>query len=42
MHQTTIFDMLGAEYDKYKTKESDDWCWQKKDYPQTMLVELNF
>ena len=35
MHQTTIFDMLGAEYDKYKTKESDDWCWQKKDYPQS-------
>lgn len=33
MQQSNIFDMLGSEYDYLKTKESDDWNWQLKDYP---------
>lgn len=35
MHQATIFDMLGAEYDCYKTKNSSDWNWKFSDYPKS-------
>lgn len=31
--QQSLFDMLGSEYDHYKTKESNDWYWHFKDYP---------
>lgn len=34
MHQVTLFDMLGAEYDCYKPKDSFDWFWEFKDYPE--------
>lgn len=35
MHQANLFDMLGAEYDYYKTKESNDWNWKFSDYPKS-------
>lgn len=31
--QQSIFDLLGSEYNNYKTKESNDWYWHFKDYP---------
>jgi DNA (cytosine-5)-methyltransferase 1 len=31
--QQSLFDLLGSEYDHYKTKTSDDWYWNFKDYP---------
>ncbi len=34
MQQSTIFDMLGSDYDHLKTKNSDDWYWHFKDYPE--------
>ena len=33
MQQMSLFDLLGAEYDDYKLKESNDWYWHFKDYP---------
>ena len=33
MQQSTIFDMLGKEYEHYKIKSSNDWKWTFKDYP---------
>jgi len=33
--QLTFFDLLGAEFDKYKEKESNDWYWYFKDYPKS-------
>ena len=35
MHQANLFDMLGAEYDYYKTKDSNDWNWKFSDYPKS-------
>lgn len=36
MEQITLFDdLLGEEYSKYKTKESNDWKWSFKDYPKS-------
>ena len=31
--QQSLFDLLGSEYDHYKTKTSDDWYWHFNDYP---------
>ena len=33
--QQSIFDLLGSEFDEYKTKESNDWYWHFKDYPKS-------
>lgn len=33
--QQSIFDLLGSEFDEYKTKESNDWYWHLKDYPKS-------
>ena len=40
MQQMSLFDMLGAEYDDYKTKESNDWYWHFKDYPPTNNLKV--
>lgn len=32
--QQSLFDLLGSDYDIYKTKESKDWHWNLKDYPK--------
>lgn len=35
MGQISFFDdMIGAEFDKFRTKESNDWKWNFKDYPR--------
>jgi len=35
MGQISFFDdMIGAEFDKFRTKESNDWKWSFKDYPR--------
>ena len=31
--QQSIFDLLGDEFDYFKTKESNDWYWHFSDYP---------
>ncbi len=33
--QQSIFDLLGSEGEKFKAKESTDWNWSFKDYPQS-------
>ena len=34
--QQSLFDMLGSEFDYYKTQDSNnDWFWHLKDYPKT-------
>ncbi len=33
MQQQSLFDMLGSEYEHFKTKESNDWKWHLSDYP---------
>ena len=33
MQQISFFETLGSDYEQYKEKESDDWNWQFKDYP---------
>ncbi len=34
MEQISLFDdMLGSDFEKYKTKESNDWNWKFSDYP---------
>ncbi len=34
MQQSSIFDMLGDDFNDYKTKESNDWFWHFRDYPK--------
>lgn len=33
MQQMSLFELLGAEYNNFKTKESNDWYWHFNDYP---------
>lgn len=35
MQQHNLFDMLGSEYDYFKTKDSNEWYWHFKDYPKS-------
>ena len=41
--QQSLFDMLGSEFDYYKTQDSNnDWFWHLKDYPKTLNPEWYF
>jgi DNA (cytosine-5)-methyltransferase 1 len=40
MQQASMFDLLGSEYDDYKQKQSNDWKWYLKDYPQKENIKV--